>query len=148
MHSWVGSNFNVRREDMGAFYYVAREPSFYAQHSNVDRLWEVWKQIYKVGLQTFDPYWLNSSFYFHDENSQLVRIKVRDVLDTIKLRYVYEEVDLVSVSHRSLLGIDYTGIYCCNYLPYVCCVVRLYTIGVVRCSTIVICLYTPQNGCN
>ncbi|XP_004295273.1 PREDICTED: polyphenol oxidase I, chloroplastic-like [Fragaria vesca subsp. vesca] len=100
MHTWVGSNFNVRREDMGAFYSAARDPSFYAHHSNLDRLWEVWTQIHKVDLQTFDSDWLNSSFYFHDENSQLVRIKVRDVLDTTKLRYVYEEVDLPWLNTR------------------------------------------------
>lgn len=100
MHTWVGNNFNVRREDMGAFYSAARDPSFYAHHSNLDRLWEVWKQIHKVDLQTFDPDWLNSSFYFHDEYSQLVRIKVRHVLDTTKLRYVYEEVDLPWLNTR------------------------------------------------
>ncbi|XP_050364092.1 polyphenol oxidase I, chloroplastic-like [Argentina anserina] len=93
LHTWVGSNFNVKREDMGAFYSAARDPSFYAHHSNLDRLWEVWRQIHKIDLETFDVDWLNSSFYFHDENSQLVRIKVRDVLDTTKLRYAYEEVD-------------------------------------------------------
>ncbi|CAL9021944.1 unnamed protein product [Prunus brigantina] len=41
MHKWVGSNFQPKREDMGAFYSAARDPTFYAHQANIDRLWEL-----------------------------------------------------------------------------------------------------------
>lgn len=100
MHKWVGSNFQPEREDMGAFYSAARDPVFYPHHANLDRVWEVWRGVHKFDLHNMDPDWLNSSFYFYDENSQLVRIYVRDVLNTTKLRSVYEEVDLPWLNMR------------------------------------------------
>lgn len=100
LHKWVGSNFQPKREDMGAFYSAARDPTFYAHHANIDRLWEVWSGVHKFDLHNVDPDWLNFSFYFHDQNSQLVRIYVRDVLNTAKLRSVYEEADLPWLNMR------------------------------------------------
>ncbi|XVE49036.1 hypothetical protein DITRI_Ditri01bG0049700 [Diplodiscus trichospermus] len=93
LHTWVGSNLNPGREDMGKFYSAARDPIFYAHHANIDRLWEVWRDIHKHELDIKDPDWLNSFFYFYDENLKLVKTKVRDVLDISKLGYSYEEVD-------------------------------------------------------
>ncbi|WRX16545.1 Tyrosinase copper-binding domain - like 1 [Theobroma cacao] len=93
LHTWVGSNLEPGREDMGKFYSAARDPIFYAHHSNIDRLWEVWREIHKHELDIKDPDWLDSFFFFYDENLKLVKIKVRDVLDISKLGYSYEEVD-------------------------------------------------------
>ncbi|MQM23198.1 hypothetical protein Taro_056261 [Colocasia esculenta] len=96
VHTWVGSERNPEREDMGAFYSAARDPLFFAHHANIDRLWQVWKEL--MGLQDQpdfdDPDWLETSFTFYDENLQLVRIKVRDCLDPTKLGYTYEETAL------------------------------------------------------
>ncbi|KAH7517804.1 hypothetical protein FEM48_Zijuj09G0103100 [Ziziphus jujuba var. spinosa] len=100
LHTWVGSSFNPQREDMGAFYSAARDPLFYAHHSNIDRMWEVWREIHGKNLPISDPAWLGSYFYFYDENLQLVRIKVSDVLDLSKLRYAYEEVNLPWLNKR------------------------------------------------
>uniref|UniRef100_A0A2N9GS95 Polyphenol oxidase C-terminal domain-containing protein n=1 Tax=Fagus sylvatica TaxID=28930 RepID=A0A2N9GS95_FAGSY len=41
-----------------------------------------------------DPDWLNSAFLFYDENAQPVRVKVKDCLETTKLGYVYQKVDI------------------------------------------------------
>ncbi|KAL8155008.1 hypothetical protein AgCh_000396 [Apium graveolens] len=38
--------------------------------------------------------YLDSAFLFNDENKQLVRVKVRDCLDTKKLGYIYQDVPL------------------------------------------------------
>ncbi|KAJ4827432.1 hypothetical protein Tsubulata_011085 [Turnera subulata] len=93
VHDWIGSNSNPSREDMGAFYSAARDPLFYAHHANIDRLWEVWGDIHNE-MTIKDPDWLESYFYFYDEKLQLNKIKVGDVLDTTKLGYGYEEVDI------------------------------------------------------
>ncbi|RZC79464.1 hypothetical protein C5167_003816 [Papaver somniferum] len=100
LHTWVGSNLNTEREDLGAFYSAARDPIFYAHHSNIDRLWNVWNELRGNKPAIEDPEWLDSTFYFHNEKSQLVRIKIRDVLDSSKLRYAYENVENVWLNAR------------------------------------------------
>ncbi|KAI3978831.1 hypothetical protein MKX01_016006 [Papaver californicum] len=100
LHTWVGSNLNTEREDLGAFYSAARDPIFYAHHSNIDRLWNVWNELRGNKPAIEDPEWLDSTFYFHNEKSQLVRIKIRDVLDSAKLRYAYENVENVWLNAR------------------------------------------------
>ncbi|KAK1302242.1 Aureusidin synthase [Acorus calamus] len=93
LHSWVGSAGQPEREDLGA----AWDPIFYAHHANIDRLWTVWDDLHggrgvAGGEFLNDPDWLDSHFYFHDENARLVRVRVRDCLDISKLRYRFEEV--------------------------------------------------------
>ncbi|KAI3968541.1 hypothetical protein MKX01_007851 [Papaver californicum] len=100
LHAWVGSNSNSEREDLGAFFTAARDPIFYAHHSNVDRLWNLWNELGGNKPSIEDTDWLESTFFFHNEKSQLVRIKVRDVLDTSKLRYTYENVENVWLTSR------------------------------------------------
>ncbi|KAJ6776198.1 POLYPHENOL OXIDASE CHLOROPLASTIC-LIKE [Salix koriyanagi] len=41
-----------------------------------------------------DPDWLNSEFLFWDEKKELVRVKVKDTLDTTKLRYGFQDVPI------------------------------------------------------
>ncbi|XP_058087102.1 aureusidin synthase-like isoform X4 [Magnolia sinica] len=100
LHSWAGSDITPEGEDMGAFYSAARDPVFYAHHANIDRLWNVWKGLRGNRLEFEDPEWLDSYFYFYDENAQLVRIKIRDTLDMTKFRYTYQEVDLPWLNAR------------------------------------------------
>ncbi|XVF45297.1 hypothetical protein PTKIN_Ptkin02bG0194300 [Pterospermum kingtungense] len=100
VHTWIGSGLNPGREDMGRFYSAAKDPIFYAHHSNIDRLWEVWRDIHQYQLDIQDPDWLDSFFFFYDENLKLVKIKVRDVLDITKLGYSYQEVDRIWLNKR------------------------------------------------
>ncbi|XVF67737.1 hypothetical protein PTKIN_Ptkin10aG0146000 [Pterospermum kingtungense] len=102
LHTWVGSSLNPGREDMGKFYSAARDPIFYAHHGNIDRLWEVWREIHQHQLDIKDPDWLDSFFFFYDENLRLVKIKVRDVLDITKLGYSYEQVDRPWLNKRRM----------------------------------------------
>ncbi|KAG5095617.1 hypothetical protein AAZX31_18G205700 [Glycine max] len=95
VHKWVGAADKPHQEDMGTFYTAARDPVFYPHHTNSDRLWGIWKKLGE-GRKDYsdDPDWLDSDFYFYDENANFVRVKVRDCFDTKRLGYVYEDVDL------------------------------------------------------
>ncbi|KAK8489026.1 hypothetical protein V6N13_130284 [Hibiscus sabdariffa] len=94
VHIWCGDNTQPNFEDMGNFYSAARDPIFYAHHSNVDRMWSVWKTLGGRRTDFTDKDWLDSAFLFYDENASLVRVKVRDCLDTRKLNYDYQKVDI------------------------------------------------------
>lgn len=100
VHSWTGDNTQPYGEDMGNFYSAGRDPIFYAHHSNIDRMWNVWKTLGGKRQDFTDPDWLDASFLFYDENSQLVRIKVRDCLDSRKLGYTYQDVELPWLNTR------------------------------------------------
>ncbi|KAK7400518.1 hypothetical protein VNO78_11727 [Psophocarpus tetragonolobus] len=95
VHGWTGDKRQPHDENMGTFYSAARDPIFYSHHSNVDRMWNIWKTIPGGKRTDFtDPDWLQSAFLFYDENKNLVRVKVKDCLDTTKLGYVYQDVDI------------------------------------------------------
>lgn len=93
IHIWTGDPNQTNGENMGNFYSAGRDPIFYCHHSNVDRMWDLWKKIPGGKRKDFeDPDWLNSEFLFWDENKELVRVKVKDTLDTKKLRYGFQDV--------------------------------------------------------
>ncbi|KAI3953171.1 hypothetical protein MKX01_042166 [Papaver californicum] len=94
MHSWVGKHSNRYNENMGVFYSAARDPTFYAHHANIDRLWEVWRKMANYKKDIVDPDWLNAYFYFHNEKSQLVRVSIHQILNITDMGYRYQEVDL------------------------------------------------------
>ncbi|KAE8728795.1 Polyphenol oxidase II [Hibiscus syriacus] len=99
VHRWVGDKKQPYSEDMGNFYSAGRDPLFYAHHSNVDRMWNIWKSLPgkkpgKKRTDFADTDWLDSSFLFYDENANLNRVKVRDALDTRNLGYDYQRVDI------------------------------------------------------
>ncbi|MQM15938.1 hypothetical protein Taro_048890 [Colocasia esculenta] len=93
VHVWTGDRNQTNMEDMGNFYSAGRDPIFYAHHSNIDRLWNVWKGLGGRRRDFTDRDWLDAAFLLYDENSNLVRIRVRDCLDTQKLRYTYQDVN-------------------------------------------------------
>nr|ABN13632.1 polyphenol oxidase [Doritis pulcherrima x Phalaenopsis hybrid cultivar] len=93
VHIWTGDSRQPNREDMGVFYTAARDPIFFAHHSNIDRLWDVWKSLGGQRKDFTDADWLNTGFYFYDENAKLVKVKVKDCLSTELLRYKYQDVD-------------------------------------------------------
>ncbi|KAI0486563.1 hypothetical protein KFK09_026157 [Dendrobium nobile] len=88
VHLTVGS-------DMSDLDTAAKDPIFFAHHGNIDRLWAIWESTPGKKREIFtDNDFLDASFVFWDENKQVVRIRVRDLIDTRKLGYVYEEVPL------------------------------------------------------
>ncbi|CAI0421653.1 unnamed protein product [Linum tenue] len=90
-HLWTGGHNQQFGEDMGNFYSAGRDPIFYVHHCNVDRLWNVWKTIGGFRFDFDDYDYLNTSFLFYDENSDLIKIKVKDVLDPQALGLEYED---------------------------------------------------------
>ncbi|KAK6283754.1 hypothetical protein POUND7_002706 [Theobroma cacao] len=95
IHRWCGDPRQTYSEDMGNFYSAGRDPLFYAHHSNVDRMWSIWKGLPGKKRNDFtDTDWLDASFVFYDENANLVRARVRDCLDTRTLGYDYQGVDV------------------------------------------------------
>lgn len=96
IHIWTGDSNQPLGEDMGRFFSAGLDPIFYSHHSNVDRMWTIWKTlpVRRRGMtreDPVDPDWLDSSFLFYDENEKLVRVKVRDCLDTEKMGYKYQK---------------------------------------------------------
>nr|XP_016448022.1 PREDICTED: polyphenol oxidase E, chloroplastic-like [Nicotiana tabacum]WMP39872.1 polyphenol oxidase B [Physalis pubescens] len=77
-------------EDMGNFYSAGLDPVFYSHHANVDRMWNEWKALGGKRRDLTDNDWLNSEFFFYDENRDPWRVKVRDCLDSKKMGYDYE----------------------------------------------------------
>ncbi|KAJ8467470.1 hypothetical protein OPV22_030022 [Ensete ventricosum] len=90
-HMWVGEPF-CYKENMGDFSTAARDSVFYSHHCNIDRMWEIYRNLRGNSIEFEDNDWLDSTFIFHDENKQLVQI--RDCLNPSKLRYTFEQVPL------------------------------------------------------
>ncbi|KAF7051605.1 hypothetical protein CFC21_059829 [Triticum aestivum] len=105
VHTWTGDIALANVENMGTYYSAGRDPLFYPHNSNIDRLWEAWREVgaargYRGHVDFTDRDWLDSSFLFYDEESRLVRITVRDVLDIEKLRYKFDGVGMPWVDAR------------------------------------------------
>ncbi|KAL1829733.1 hypothetical protein DCAR_0209099 [Daucus carota subsp. sativus] len=100
VHMWVGDRKQPPGLNMGALYSAGRDPVFYAHHSNCDRLWNVWKTLGGNRKDFSHKDWLDSEFAFYDENAQLVKVKVGDCLDSKKLGYVYQDVELEWLGKR------------------------------------------------
>lgn len=95
IHYWTGDpRQGPLRQDMGTFTTAARDPIFYAHHSNVDRLWDVWRTKLPGGPRAnpSDSDFLNSAFYFYDETASLVKVTVRDALDNSKFGISYPDM--------------------------------------------------------
>ncbi|KAI7752412.1 hypothetical protein M8C21_026987, partial [Ambrosia artemisiifolia] len=101
MHAWVGNPRLPNREDMGNFYSAGYDPLFYSHHSNVDRMWKIWKDLNSKGhLEPTSQDWLNASYVFYDENEELVRVYNKDCVDINKMGYDYERTALPWIQSR------------------------------------------------
>ncbi|XP_021726627.1 polyphenol oxidase, chloroplastic-like [Chenopodium quinoa] len=102
VHTWTGNPppNTPTWEDMGIFYSAGRDPIFYAHHAQVDRTWSIWKSLFPKNKDFKDKDFLNTYFYFYDENAKLIKIYVRDCLDTKKMGYVYQPMDLPWLKSR------------------------------------------------
>ncbi|RXH86127.1 hypothetical protein DVH24_017180 [Malus domestica] len=78
IHIWCGDPNHTNQEDMDNFYYTGRDPLFYANHCNVDRMWNIWKTLGRKRNDPTDTDWFDAEFLFYDENAELVSCKVRD----------------------------------------------------------------------
>jgi polyphenol oxidase len=89
IHMWTGTDDDLN-PDMGNLSLAARDPIFYAHHTNIDRLWAEWNRRNPVAhANPTDAEFLTRSFPFFDENKQLVNIRVQDVIDPAPLGFSY-----------------------------------------------------------
>lgn len=87
--------------DMGVLATAAQDPIFFAHHSNIDRMWDVWLNTAGSQGNWNKSSWLNQQFTFYDENGDWVYITVADVLDAkeqTNLRYTYQPPQTSSAS--------------------------------------------------
>jgi tyrosinase len=73
---------------------AALDPIFWLHHSNIDRLWDVWKDCDPAHQDLTSPYWRTGvKFQFFDESGTLVTMQTQDVLDTrvSPLEYIYQD---------------------------------------------------------
>lgn len=88
VHFFVANPSDPNFGDMGNFANSSRDPTFYAHHANIDRLWKVWKKLPGgIRKDPESPDFLNSEFVFYDEEGDRVAAKVSQTLNTSLLRY-------------------------------------------------------------
>ena len=81
VHAWTGNNHLPYSADMGTFGTAARDPIFYPHHTNMDRLWTIWKKLPGGNRKDITHRdWLDSKFVFIDENGDRVVAKVSQAL--------------------------------------------------------------------
>lgn len=84
VHNWIGGN-------MGMFATAGFEPLFSVHHNNIDRGWEAWRTMRPGIADPKDPRWLNRTYQFTDERGRREDVRVRDMLDTTKMGYVFDD---------------------------------------------------------
>ncbi|KAI3769411.1 hypothetical protein L6452_00513 [Arctium lappa] len=95
VHRWVGDSRMPNNEDMGNFYSAGYDPLFYVHHTNVDRMWKIWKDLGIPGhSEPTSSDWLNASYVFYDENEELVRVYNKDSVKIEDLKYGYERSEI------------------------------------------------------
>lgn len=103
IHVFVGDPREPSGENLGNFYSAGRDPLFYCHHGNVDRMWYLWQQLPSDQIKEkriLDPDFLGAQFLFYDEEARLVRVTVRDAVDTVKMGYDYQRIDLPWLDFR------------------------------------------------
>jgi polyphenol oxidase len=91
VHIWSGdTSMQAANPDMGLLDTAAQDPLFFAHHSNIDRLWNVWLGAASTHKNPTDTSWLTHKFTFWDERKRWVSITPADVINmSAKLRYTY-----------------------------------------------------------
>ena len=95
VHNYVGGTSDQGVGDMTDFSTAGRDPIFFAHHGNLDRLWETWRQdpARKATEPTSDAF-LNHHFVFTWIDGMPIDVPMSDVLDTTKLGYVYDSLNV------------------------------------------------------
>lgn len=86
VHNWVGGN-------MGMFATAGFETLFSAHHNNIDRAWEAWRAVRGQGKDPAEDVWLSRRYQFVNERKKLEDVQVKDLLDTRRLGYVFDNFE-------------------------------------------------------
>ena len=95
VHVYVGGQRGNTGGDMSDFETAARDPVFFAHHGNLDRLWENWRQdpARRATEPSVDAF-QNHAFVFKWLDGTDVQVPMSDILDTTKLGYIYDTLDV------------------------------------------------------
>lgn len=69
----------------------ARDPIFWAHHSNVDRIWNVWLRLDGGRENPSDPVFLNRKYTFVDTRGEDVTITAGEAISSVALGYRYDD---------------------------------------------------------
>ena len=100
MHGAVGGKDGW----MSMFHTAPLDPIFWLHHSNIDRLWSVWRNSRAENVNPVDETWRSMSFAFHDARGSPVSLRCDQVIDTeaAPLHYRYEGVSTPSGPARPI----------------------------------------------
>jgi len=89
IHNYVGG-------DMSDFETAGRDPIFFAHHGNLDRLWENWRRdVARKGTEPAkNDAFMTHKFVFTWLDGTPMEIAAADTLDTKKLGYVYDTLEV------------------------------------------------------
>jgi hypothetical protein len=95
VHVYVGGQSGNTGGDMSDFETAARDPVFFAHHGNLDRLWENWRRdpARRATEPSVDAF-QNHAFVFKWLDGTDVQVPMSDILDTTKLGYTYDTLDV------------------------------------------------------
>ena len=95
VHVYVGGQTRRGVGDMTDFATAGRDPIFFAHHGNLDRLWETWRRdpARRATEPTVDAF-QNHAFVFKWLDGTDVQVPMSDILDTTKLGYTYDYLDV------------------------------------------------------
>jgi hypothetical protein len=96
VHNYVGGESSSGSlGDMTELATAALDPVFFAHHANLDRLWEVWRSDpMRRASEPLDPDFLRQRFSFPWLDGTIVVVSVADTLDTRRLGYVYDRLEV------------------------------------------------------
>jgi tyrosinase len=78
---------------MSRFATAGLDPIFWLHHANIDRLWDVWIKTWGVDALPDEPAWLDTEYEFFDADGSRTKRKIRQLLNSAELGYVYESTD-------------------------------------------------------
>jgi hypothetical protein len=96
VHNYIGGEAtNGSLGDMTQLSTAANDPLFYAHHANLDRLWENWRSdpLRRSGEPSVGAF-LEERFPFPWLDGTVTTITVADTLDTRRLGYTYDRIDV------------------------------------------------------
>ncbi|KAI3755698.1 hypothetical protein L1987_55504 [Smallanthus sonchifolius] len=110
VHIWVGNPRMPNREDLGNFYSAGYDPAFYVHHGNVDRMWQIWRDLSPSNVDPSNTDWLNASYVFYDENEELVRVYNKDCVDIKKMGYDFERSRIPWIQSRPVARVKASNV--------------------------------------
>jgi hypothetical protein len=102
----TGTGADVLKEgDLGNLKTAATDPLFFLIHANIDRMWEMWLNLYPRNMNpnsACNAFWWNRQFVFYDETGKKIYLTGGDIINTASttLNYKYDGVTVPAIKSR------------------------------------------------